>query len=278
MKVGVVGFGQMGCGIAQVLAQFGSSVLVYDQKPVTVEQNLNKLISTCEGLMSRGKLSAEEFSNIKNNIKPANSVSDFSDRDLLIEAIVENPNDKKKLFEVLNGILPESCIIATNTSSISVTWLASNVVNPSRFLGLHFMNPVPIMKLVEIIPGLQTGNKTIEAAKKLVTSIGKNYILAPDIPGFIVNRVLAPMILEGIRLYEQGCSKESIDQGLKLGANIPMGPLELADFVGLDTLLGLCDYIYEQTGDIKFKAPNTLRRFVEAGWLGKKSSKGFYDY
>lgn len=278
MKCGVIGFGQMGSGIAQVAAQSNFSVYVYDSKPGVVETNLNKLFSLCEKLVSKGKMPTSDFEKIKSNIHPVKSISDFVDREIVIEAVVEDPHVKSNLFNVLTGVVSSECIIATNTSSISITWLATFITNSGRFIGLHFMNPVPLMKLVEIVPGLQTSSKTIEFAKNFVNLLNKTYIIAPDIPGFIVNRVLVPMILEGIRLNELGCSKESIDTGMKLGTNIPMGPLELADFVGLDTLLNLCDYIYSQTGDDKFKAPNILRRYVEAGWLGRKSGKGFYEY
>ncbi|MEM4380272.1 MAG: 3-hydroxyacyl-CoA dehydrogenase NAD-binding domain-containing protein [Thermoplasmatales archaeon] len=278
MIVGVIGFGQMGSGIAQVCVMSKMKVIGYDTQTSFALSNLEKMISSVRNLVEKGKLPAEAVDLINSNLLLAESLTEFADCDIVIEAVTEDPKVKKDVLSKVSEIVSHTGLIASNTSSISITWLASQVRHPERFVGIHFMNPVPVMKLVEVIRGLQTDDQTFERAQSFVKALNKQPVVAPDVPGFLVNRMLVPMILEAICLYEIGCAKESIDSSMKLGANHPMGPLELADFVGLDTLLYLADYIYSQTGDSKFLPPNTLRRFVEAGWLGRKTKKGFYVY
>lgn len=278
MIVGVIGFGQMGSGIAQVCVMSKMKVIGYDTQTSFALSNLEKMISSVRNLVEKGKLPAEAVDLINANLRLTEGLSEFADCDIVIEAVTEDPNVKKDVLSKVSEIVSPTGLIASNTSSISITWLASQVRHPERFIGIHFMNPVPVMKLVEIIRGLQTDDQTFERAQSFVKALNKQPVVAPDVPGFLVNRMLVPMILEAIRLYENGCAKESIDSSMKLGANHPMGPLELADFVGLDTLLYLAEYIYTQTGESKFLPPNTLRRYVEAGWLGRKTKKGFYVY
>jgi 3-hydroxybutyryl-CoA dehydrogenase len=277
-QIGVVGFGQMGSGIAQVCAQSGYKTIVFDENRDALNSNLSQLILKLEKLASQNKYSIEALDNFKTNISVAHSLDDFSNCSLVIEAIVEKVEAKMELFATLDKITQRDCIFASNTSSISITKLASATNRSELFIGIHFMNPVPLMKLVEIIPGLNTSQSTIDMATSLVKSLGKDFIIAPDIPGFLINRVLVPMINEAFFLLEQGVKPEEIDKGVKLGLNHPMGILELADFVGLDTILYLSEYLHQELGEDKYRPSHHLRKLVNAGRLGKKAGKGVYNY
>jgi 3-hydroxybutyryl-CoA dehydrogenase len=277
-QIGVVGFGQMGSGIAQVCAQSGYKTIVFDENKDALNSNLSQLILKLEKLASQNKYSIEALDNFKTNISVAHSLDDFSNCSLVIEAIVEKVEAKMELFATLDKITQRDCIFASNTSSISITKLASATNRSEHFIGIHFMNPVPLMKLVEIIPGLNTSQSTLDMATSLVKSLGKDFIIAPDIPGFLINRVLVPMINEAFFLLEQGVKPEEIDKGVKLGLNHPMGILELADFVGLDTILYLCEYLHQELGEDKYRPSHHLRKLVNAGRLGKKAGKGVYNY
>jgi len=277
-QIGVVGFGQMGSGIAQVCAQSGYKTIVFDENKDALNSNLSQLILKLEKLASQNKYSIEALDNFKTNISVAHSLDDFSNCSLVIEAIVEKVQAKMELFATLDKITQRDCIFASNTSSISITKLASATNRSEVFIGIHFMNPVPLMKLVEIIPGLNTSQSTLDMATSLVKSLSKDFIIAPDIPGFLINRVLVPMINEAFFLLEQGVKPEEIDKGVKLGLNHPMGILELADFVGLDTILYLCEYLHQELGEDKYRPSHHLRKLVNAGRIGKKAGKGVYNY
>lgn len=277
-QIGVVGFGQMGSGIAQVCAQSGYKTIVFDENRDALNSNFSQLILKLEKLASQNKYSIEALDKFKTNISVAHSLDDFSNCSLVIEAIVEKVEAKMELFATLDKIVQRDCVFASNTSSISITKLASATTRSELFIGIHFMNPVPLMKLVEIIPGLNTSQSTIDMATSLVKSLGKDFIIAPDIPGFLINRVLVPMVNEAFFLVEQGVKPEEIDKGVKLGLNHPMGILELADFVGLDTILYLSEYLHRELGEDKYRPSNHLRKLVNAGRLGKKAGKGVYNY
>ncbi len=278
-KVGVIGAGQMGSGIVQVAAAAGYEVALNDIN----EERINAGLATINGNLSRqvskGTLSEDERGLILSRIVPAATYADFGDSDIVIEAAVESEEIKRKIFQALCPALKPSAIIGTNTSSISVTRLASTTDRPEQFIGIHFMNPVPVMQLVEVIRGIATGEDTYQATRVLVERLGKTITVAEDFPGFIVNRILLPMINEAIyTLYEGVGSVESIDTALKLGANHPMGPLQLADFIGLDTCLSIMQVLYEGLADSKYRPCPLLVKYVEAGWLGRKTRRGFYDY
>lgn len=278
-KVGVIGAGQMGSGIAQVAAASGYQVLLNDIS----EERINAGLATINGNLSRqvskGHLADGERTEILSRIVPAASYEDFADSDLVIEAAVENEDTKRKIFQALCPFLKPTAIVGTNTSSISVTRLASITDRPEQFIGIHFMNPVPVMQLVELIRGIATAEGTFEATRDFVDKLGKNFTVAEDFPGFIVNRILLPMINEAIyTLYEGVGSVESIDSAMRLGANHPMGPLQLADFIGLDTCLSIMQVLYEGLADSKYRPCPLLVKYVEAGWLGRKTRRGFYDY
>lgn len=278
-KVGVIGAGQMGSGIAQVAATSGYQVFLNDIS----EEHINAGLATINGNLSRqvskGHLLDAERTEILSRIVPATSYEDFADSDLVIEAAVENEDIKRKIFQALCPFLKPTAILGTNTSSISVTRLASITDRPEQFIGIHFMNPVPVMQLVELIRGIATAEETFEATRDFVEKLGKNFTVAEDFPGFIVNRILLPMINEAIyTLYEGVGSVESIDSAMRLGANHPMGPLQLADFIGLDTCLSIMQVLYEGLADSKYRPCPLLVKYVEAGWLGRKTRRGFYDY
>jgi 3-hydroxybutyryl-CoA dehydrogenase len=277
--VGVVGAGQMGSGIAQVCALAGLHVRLHDVD----EERINAGLATVNGGLARkiqkGTISEDERRAALDRIAPAPGYSAFSDCDLVIEAATENEEVKRRIFAKLCPVLKPDAIIASNTSSISITRLASATDRPERFIGIHFMNPVPVMQLVELIRGIATEEPTFQASCALIKKLGKTATVAEDFPAFIVNRILLPMINEAVYvLYEGVGSVDSIDTAMKLGANHPMGPLQLADFIGLDTCLSVMQVLHEGLADSKYRPCPLLVKYVEAGWLGKKVKRGFYDY
>ncbi|AHA98756.1 MULTISPECIES: 3-hydroxybutyryl-CoA dehydrogenase [Brucella] len=277
--VGIIGAGQMGSGIAHVCALAGYNVLLHDAAP----DRLEKGIATINGNMARqvasGKLQEEQRADAMKLIRPANSMEDLAGVDLAIEAATEDETIKRKIFAQLCPVLNPEAILATNTSSISITRLASTTDRPERFIGIHFMNPVPVMKLVELVRGIATEEDTFRKSNDFVTALGKTVTVAEDFPAFIVNRILLPMINEAIyTLYEGVGSVEAIDTAMKLGANHPMGPLQLADFIGLDTCLSIMQVLHDGLADSKYRPCPLLVKYVEAGWLERKTGRGFYDY
>lgn len=276
---GVVGAGQMGNGIAHVAAASGLQVIMNDIKQEFVDKGLNTIGKNLDRAVSKGKMTAQEKAEILGRIKGSTSLADFKDADFVVEAVIENFELKRNVFQTLDEVLPPSGILASNTSSISITKLAACTKRPSQFIGMHFMNPVPVMKLVEIINGLATSPATAELTVELSKKFGKIPVEANDFPGFISNRVLMPMINEAVyALFEGVGTPQAIDEVMKLGMNHPMGPLTLADFIGLDTCLAIMNVLHEGFGDTKYRPCPLLRKYVEAGYLGRKSGRGFYDY
>jgi 3-hydroxybutyryl-CoA dehydrogenase len=277
--VGVIGAGQMGSGIAHVCALAGYDVLLNDVAPERVDASLKLIGRNMTRQVSRGIISDAEMDAALARLRPAKSLADIGATDLAIEAATENEEVKKQIFRALQPHLAGATLLASNTSSISITRLASATDRPERFIGLHFMNPVPLMKLVEIIRGIATDAGTYEIAVGFAKSLGKTTANAEDFPAFIVNRVLVPMINEAIyTLYEGVGTVDAIDTALKLGANHPMGPLELGDFIGLDTVLSIMNVLHDGLADSKYRPCPLLVKYVEAGWLGRKVGRGFYDY
>jgi 3-hydroxybutyryl-CoA dehydrogenase len=278
-SVGVVGCGLMGSGIAQVAAGAGLATVVREVS----DERLNAGMAAIERFLAagvdRGKLTPERKAEILARIEPTTSLSDLGSVDVVIEAVVEQAGVKKDVFVELDGILKPEAIRCSNTSSLCVTEIAAATRHPDRFVGLHFFNPVPLMKIVEVIPTLMTDRGVTEAVMTLARQLGKTPVLAPDRPGFIVNRLLVPYLLDAVRILEEGvAAKEDIDAGMKLGCGYPMGPFELLDFVGLDTTYLIANIMYEEFREKRFSPPPLLRRMVLAGHLGRKSGKGFYDY
>jgi 3-hydroxybutyryl-CoA dehydrogenase len=277
--IGVIGAGQMGSGIAHVCALAGYEVRLNDVAPTRITDSLNVIGRNMKRQVTRGILAEDDVDAALARIKPAADLAEIGAADLAIEAATENEDTKKLIFRALQPHLSASTLLASNTSSISITRLASVTDRPERFIGLHFMNPVPLMKLVEIIRGIATDAKTYEAAVVFARSLGKTTANAEDFPAFIVNRVLVPMINEAIyTLYEGVGTVDAIDTALKLGANHPMGPLELGDFIGLDTVLSIMNVLHDGLADSKYRPCPLLVKYVEAGWLGRKAGRGFYDY
>lgn len=277
--VGIVGAGQMGSGIAHVCALAGYDVRLNDLDPEKVKSGLLQIERNMVRQVSRGLITPEAMEAGLKRISACNDLAELGETDLAIEAATENEEIKKAIFKSLHPHLKPDTLLASNTSSISITRLASSTDRPERFIGLHFMNPVPLMKLVEIIRGIATDVGTYETAVTFARSLGKTTANAEDFPAFIVNRVLVPMINEAIyTLYEGVGTVEAIDTAMKLGANHPMGPLELGDFIGLDTILSIMNVLHDGLADSKYRPCPLLVKYVEAGWLGKKVGRGFYDY
>ena len=278
-KIGVIGAGQMGSGIAQVCAVAGRAVALYDIAPAQLDAARTAIAARLGRQVERGDLSDSDKAESLARIVPVSSLADLADCGLAIEAASENEAVKRDIFAALCPALGPHALIATNTSSISITRLAAATDRPERFIGMHFMNPVPVMELVEIIRGMATDAATFEAVNALARELGKTVVVAEDVPGFLVNRVLAPTINEAIyALYEGVGSVEDIDAAVRLGLRHPMGPLELADFVGLDTCLAILRVMHQGFADSKYRPCPLLVKYVEAGWLGRKSGRGFYDY
>lgn len=278
-SIGIVGAGQMGSGIAHVASLAGYTVKLYDLSQDRLEAGIATISGNFARQVSTGKLEEKGRREALSRITAANRIELLADTDLVIEAATEDETIKRKIFAQLCPILNPEALLASNTSTISITRLASQTDRPERFIGIHFMNPVPVMKLVELIRGIATADQTFETARAFVESLDKTITVAEDFPAFIVNRILLPMINEAIyTLYEGVGSVEAIDTAMKLGANHPMGPLQLADFIGLDTCLSIMQVLYEGLADSKYRPCPLLVKYVEAGWLGRKAGRGFYDY
>jgi 3-hydroxybutyryl-CoA dehydrogenase len=278
-KLGVIGAGQMGNGIAHVASLADYDVLLNDLSSENFEKAMQTISKNMDRQIAKGVISKSDKESAIGRISFAENFESLGDCDLVIEAAVEDESIKRSIFSALCKHLKPDAIIATNTSSISVTRLASVTDRPERFIGMHFMNPVPLMELVELIRGIATDDETFEISKDFVGSLGKTTAVSEDFPAFIVNRILLPMINEAVyTLYEGVGTVESIDKAMKLGANHPMGPLELADFIGLDTCLSVMQVLYEGLADSKYRPCPLLVKYVEAGWLGRKTQRGFYDY
>jgi len=278
-KVGVVGCGLMGSGIAEVCARAGYSVIVREVNEELLQKGLARIHKSLTTAAAKGKITQEEATQAWARIHGTMSLADFSGCDLVVEAAVENMSLKKEIFAELDGILAPHAILASNTSSLCVTEMASATGRGDKVLGIHFFNPVPVMPLIEFVRTILTSDDTMAAARQFGASLGKTMVTAKDTPGFIVNRLLIPYVLDAVRVYEEGlATREDIDTAIKLGLNHPMGPLTLLDFVGLDTCLFIADAMFEEYKDRRYAAPPLLRRMVLAGQLGRKSGKGFYDY
>jgi len=278
-KIMVIGAGQMGGGIAQVCAQAGFDVKLNDIKEESYVKGLAVITKNLSRNVEKGRMTEEEKSAVLGRITKSLDLQDASDVDIVIEAAVENMAIKKSIFEKLDEIAPQHAILASNTSSLPITEIAAATKRPEQVIGMHFMNPVPVMKLVEIIRGLATADEVYKAVEEMTLKLSKTPVEVNDFPGFVANRILMPMINEAIyTLYEGVATEEAIDEVMKLGMNHPMGPLQLADFIGLDTCLYIMETLHEGFGDSKYRPCPLLRKYVKAGWLGKKSGRGFYVY
>jgi 3-hydroxybutyryl-CoA dehydrogenase len=278
-QIGIIGAGQMGSGIAQVCAQSGYQVRLADIDDGVLAKAIDGMRGRMDRQVQRDRMTQAELDQTLANIATGTDYNIFADCDLVIEAATENESIKRAIFEKLTPCLRADALVATNTSSISITRLAAATDRPEQFMGLHFMNPVPVMKLVELIRGIATDDATYEAILAATAKLGKSAVTSEDFPAFIVNRILLPMINEAVyTLHESVASVTDIDQAMKLGANHPMGPLELADFIGLDTCLSIMQVLHEGLSDSKYRPCPLLANYVEAGWLGRKTGRGFYDY
>jgi 3-hydroxybutyryl-CoA dehydrogenase len=277
--IGVVGAGQMGRGISQVCATAGYEILLVDVAEAVLEDAFKKLRTGVERAVERGQLSADQRVEVMRHLHPEVHLYRLHEAQLVIEAVPEDRRLKEQLFAQLDHIVSPSTILASNTSSISITKLGAAAGRPDRTVGLHFMNPAPVMRLVEVVRGMDTSERTVGLMLQLVRNLGKVPVVCKDVPGFIVNRILMPMINEAIFALEEGVAQaEAIDLAMTAGTNHPVGPLALADRIGLDTVLAICEVLYQDLGEPKFRPCPLLRRYVEAGWLGKKSGRGFYVY
>jgi 3-hydroxybutyryl-CoA dehydrogenase len=277
--VGVIGAGQMGNGIAQVAAATDYKVMLFDISQEPLDRGMKTISSSCDRLIKKTLMTEEQKKQLLSKIHVTTKMSDLAPCEIAIEAATENIDLKLKIFKELSGILSPDAILASNTSSISITKIASVTKRPENVVGMHFMNPVPLMKLVEGIRGLQTSSDTFERVRGLAEKMGKTFLEGRDMPGFIVNRILMPMINEAIyALYESIAQPIAIDEAMKLGTNQPMGPLALADFIGLDTCLAIMKVLHDGLGDSKYRPCPLLVKYVEAGWLGRKTGRGFHNY
>ncbi len=277
--VGVVGCGLMGSGIAEVVAKNGYSVIVREVNDEFLQKGLARIRASTQKAVDRNKITVQARDQLLARIRGTTHLEEFSECDYVVEAAIENLNLKKDIFERLDSITRPDVILASNTSSLSIAEMAAKTKKPDKVLGMHFFNPVPVMPLLEMVRSFMTSEATYETSRALGEALGKQIIVAKDYPGFIVNALLVPFQLDAIRFYENGmASKEDIDKGVRLGLNHPMGPLELCDFVGIDTVLFIADEVYNETKDPRYAAPPLLRRMVAAGYHGRKTGKGFYEY
>ncbi|WP_027415247.1 3-hydroxybutyryl-CoA dehydrogenase [Aneurinibacillus terranovensis] len=278
-KLMVIGAGQMGSGIAQVAAQAGLEVVLHDLKPEFVDRGLSVITKNLSRDVEKGRKTDEEMQAVLSRIQPSTDIEHAKEVDIVVEAAIENMEVKSKLFRQLDELAPAHAILASNTSSLPITEIAAVTGRPEQVIGMHFMNPVPVMKLIEVIRGLATSDETYQAVAALSEKMNKTAVEVNDFPGFVSNRILLPMINEAIYcVYEGVATPEAIDEVMKLGMNHPMGPLTLADFIGLDTCLYIMEILHEGLGDSKYRPCPLLRKYVKAGWLGRKSGRGFYQY
>lgn len=278
-QIMVIGAGQMGAGIAQVFAQSGFRVILYDMEKEALVKGTAQIIERLHRAVAKDRMTEEEKEATRNRLQVTTTIKDAEQADLVVEAIVENMDVKKQLFSELDTITPEWTILATNTSSLSITDIAASTNRPEKVIGMHFMNPVPVMKLVEVIRAIQTDDATCHTIEELTKKLKKTAVESADFPGFIANRILMPMINEAIyTVYEGVASVEDVDTVMKLGMSHPMGPLTLADFIGLDTCLYIMEVLHEGFGDSKYRPCPLLKQYVQAGWHGKKTGRGFYTY